>query len=39
MIIDLAVHHLWYDGMTDGQHGQELRDDGRARVAIVQILI
>lgn len=39
MVVDLALHHLGDDGVADGQHGEELPDDGRGGVVPHQVLV
>lgn len=39
VVVDLAVDHLRDDGVADGQHGEELADDGRGGVVAQQVLV
>lgn len=39
MVVERVAHLLGYDGVADGQHGEELPDDGRRGVVALQVLV
>lgn len=39
VVVERVAHLLGYDGVADGQHGEELPDDGRRGVVALQVLV